>query len=138
MTTLLERMVEHEQAPMTLVHHFGPDTYTRELVVPAGAFCVGHHHVAPQMNIFLKGRVVVLEDGVARELVAPMIFVGQAGRKVGFVLEDMVWLNVWANPDDERDIETLEARLVDKTLDWDDDEAVRAIMDYVEARPCLS
>lgn len=138
MTTLLERMVDHPQAETTLVHHFGPAEYIRELTVPAGTFCVGHRHLGPQMNIFLKGRVVVIEDGQPRELVAPMMFVGPAGRKVGYVLEEMVWLNVWANPDDERDIEALEARLVDKTLDWDDPDAVRAIMDYVEARPCLS
>jgi hypothetical protein len=69
------------------------------------------------MNVMIKGRVLMLnEDGSSRELVAPMTFVGQPGRKVGYILEDVVWQNIY--PTDETDIEVLEATYLDKSDSW--------------------
>lgn len=85
--------------------------------MPAGTYAIGHHQRFEHMNIFLQGRVqVIQDDGSTHELCAPMMFVGQPGRKIGYVLEDVVWINVYAT--NETDINTLETMFLDKSTAW--------------------
>ena len=106
-----------DQVECPVVHRFGPGIYIREVRVPAGSYAIGHAQKHVHLNIFLQGRVsVVNDDGSTTELVAPMTFVGQPGRKVGYVHEEMVWQNVYAT--DETDIEKLEAMFLDKSDVW--------------------
>jgi SET domain len=105
-----------EQVECPVVHHFGPGIYVREVTIPTGAVAMGHKQRFDHLNIVLKGSVAVIDDfGGVKVISAPTIFVGKAGRKVGYCIEECVWQNVYANPDDERDIETLEARYLDKS-----------------------
>ncbi len=105
---------EPDQAPCEVVHRFGPGLYIRELSMPAGATAIGHHQRFRQVNIVLAGRVtVVTDDGSLREIVAPHFFVGEPGRKVGYVHEDTVWQNIYATT--ETDVERLEAMLLRKS-----------------------
>lgn len=99
-----------------VVHRFGPGLYIRELTVPVtpgtASFMIGRCHKVEHVNIMLKGRVVVLnKDGSLEELVAPLTFIGKPGQKIGLVIEEMVWLNVWAT--DETDVEKLEAMFLE-------------------------
>lgn len=110
-------LLQLPQVECPVIHHFGPGIYIREVTIPAGALAIGHAQKFEQLNIMLKGRLVVLDAaGNPRELVAPLIFVGPPGRKVGYVLEDVVWQNVYAT--DERDIDVLEATYLDKSATW--------------------
>ena len=110
-------MLQQPQVACPVVHHFGPGIYIREVFLPAGAWAIGHRQKYPHVNVMLKGRVVVLnEDGSTSELQAPLMFVGQPGRKVGHVLEDVVWQNIYAT--DETDVEKLEAHFLDKSPTW--------------------
>jgi len=59
---------------------------------------------------------VLNEDGSTTELVAPLFFVGKPGRKIGYVLEEVVWQNIYATT--ETDIDTLEATYLDKSAAW--------------------
>lgn len=115
---VLEReFLKYPQVDCPVVHRFGPGIYIREVTVPAGTLAIGHAQKFEHMNVFLKGRVTVInDDGSHTELVAPMTFVGKPGRKVGYVHEDMVWQNVYAT--DETDIATLEATYLDKSDGW--------------------
>jgi hypothetical protein len=100
-----------------VIHHFGPGTYVREVTLPAGILAIGHAQRFEQLNIMLTGKVAILgEDGKMKELTAPMIFVGPPGRKIGYVIEETTWLNVYAT--DERDIDKLEAHFLDKSPAW--------------------
>jgi hypothetical protein len=111
---LTREMLKHDQADCPVVHHFGPGVYMREVKIPAGALAVGHHQNFDHMNVLLKGRLTVVnDDGSTSELAAPMMFVGRPGRKIGYIHEDVVWLNIYAT--DETDIEKLEATLVTKS-----------------------
>lgn len=111
------RLLKMPQAECPLSHHFGPGVYVREVTIPAGAMAIGHHQKLPHLNILIKGAVLMLgEDGEQREVRAPLIFEGKPGRKVGVALEDTVWLNVYAA--EERDIEVLEARFIEKSQQW--------------------
>ena len=66
------------------------------------------------MNVLLRGRVLMLQDdGGVRELVAPMIYVGKPGRKVGYVVEDVVWQNIYAT--ELRDVDAVEEHFIEKS-----------------------
>lgn len=115
-------LLQMPQVECPVIHHHGPGTYTREVHIPAGVFAIGHHQNFEHTNIMLKGRVTVLnDDGSTSELVAPMFFVGKPGRKIGYIHEDMVWLNVYAT--DETDVEKLEAHFLTKSNSWQEDAA---------------
>jgi hypothetical protein len=65
----------------------------------------------------LKGRVLMINaDGSKTEVIAPTTFVAEPGRKIGYILEDMVWQNIYAT--DETDVEKLEAMFLDKSVTW--------------------
>lgn len=110
-------MLKHDQVNCPVHHHFGPGVYVREVNLPAGIFAIGHGQTKEHLNIFIRGRVsMVNDDGSITELVAPMIFTGQPGRKFGYIHEDVVWLNIY--PTTETDIETLEGTYLDKSDNW--------------------
>ncbi len=106
------------QAECPVAHYFGPGIYIREVSIKAGTFAIGHFQLHKHLNIMLRGKVAVLRDDRVVVLEAPLIYVGAPGRKVGLVLEDMVWQNVYANPTDEQDIDKLEATFLDKSEGW--------------------
>lgn len=111
------RMLSLPQAPCPVVHRFGPGIYIREVTLPAGAMAIGHRQRHEHTNMMLKGRVrLQQDDGSWRELVAPLFFIGKPGRKIGYVIEETVWQNIYATS--ETDIETLEAMLLEKSDGW--------------------
>lgn len=127
---LEHKLLQIPQVECRLVHRFGPGLYIRELHMPADTFAVGHIQRFPQFNMMLQGRVLMIDDqGNTKELVAPIQFTGPAGRKVGYVLEDVVWQNIYATT--ETDIDKLEARFVDKSQTWVACDAARKAIDHV-------
>lgn len=117
-------MLTLPQAECPVVHHFGPGVYIREVTMQAGTLAIGHAQRHEHLNIMLKGAVAIIgDDGQVKELRAPLIFVGKPGRKAGYIIETTVWQNVYPNPDDERDVEKLEARWIDKSATWQAHEA---------------
>jgi hypothetical protein len=112
-------MLSMEQAPCPVNHYFGPGIYIREVSMSAGLFAIGHRQTQEHVNIMLKGRVLMLqEDGSTTELAAPLMFTGKPGRKMGYILEDVVWQNIYAT--DERDVQVLESMFLDKSAAWQD------------------
>lgn len=110
---LEEVMLKEPQAECPVTHSFLPGTYIREIKMSAGILAIGHYHKTAHKNIFLQGRILVpKEDGSVEELVAPMEFIGQPGKKIGYILEDVVWLNIFET--DEQDISILEEMFLDK------------------------
>ena len=108
---------KREQVECPVYHRFGPGIYMREVILPAGSFCIGHYQNFEHMNVMLTGRVTMLhEDGSSSELVAPMVFVGKPGRKMGYIHETVVWQNIYAT--DETDVEKLEAKYLTKSDAW--------------------
>lgn len=108
-------MLSMSQVDCPVVHHFGPGIYVREVTIPAGSIAMGHAQRYDHLNIVLKGSVAILDGDQWRTVSAPAIFVGGPGRKFGYCIDECVWQNIFANPDDERDIETLEDRYFDKS-----------------------
>lgn len=110
-------MLDLPQVECSVAHHFGPGIYIREVTIPAGSLAIGHAQRYEQLNIMLTGKVAILgDDGEVKLLVAPLIFVGPPGRKVGYVMETTTWLNVYST--EERDIDRLEEMFLDKSEAW--------------------
>jgi hypothetical protein len=88
--------------PYEYKHHFsdvhsefGCAMYGRELSLPAGAIVVGKIHKHPVFNVLLKGRLMVVSENGRKVLEAPATYMSEPGiRRIGYVLEDCVWLNV--------------------------------------------
>lgn len=106
------------QTECPIVHHFSDGVYIREMLIPAGTFIVGHAHKAGGINFMLQGSGVLFVDGVARKVDAPQMIHAGAGAKMMHALTDVVWMNVFPNPDNIKDIDELEYRLVDRADDF--------------------
>ena len=107
-------LLKQPQASCPVVHRFGPGIYIRELHMSAGTMAVGKLQKYEHTNILLKGKVLMFnENGTTNVLEAPLFFVGKAGRKVGLVLEDMVWQNIYAT--EETDIDKLEEMFMENS-----------------------
>lgn len=104
------------QIQFPVVHHFGPGVYIREVTLPKGAMAMGHKQRHKHLNVVLRGSVAIYDDGKAKVISGPLVFVGEPGRKIGVCIEECTWQNVYPNPDNCRDIEALEARWLDKSL----------------------
>lgn len=127
-------LLKYDQAECPVIHRFGVGIYIREIHLPAGTIAIGHHQNFEHNNIFLKGKILMLnDDGSSYIIEAPMSFVGQPGRKAGFIIDDVVWLNIYAT--DEQDIDTLERTYITKSKTWLNDEQQRTIdiLDYKSA-----
>jgi hypothetical protein len=111
---LLSQVEKMPQVDCQTKHYFGPSIYIREVTMPAGSVVIGKPHKKDHMCVMLQGRMIIVNaDGTRKELVAPMTFVGSAGRKVAYILETTVFQNILAT--DETDIDVLENMLVDNT-----------------------
>lgn len=111
---LEETLLQKEQVDCPVVHRFGPGIYIREVSIPAGTIAIGHHQNFKHVNIMLAGKVRMLHaDGQTEILQAPFFSIGEPGRKVGYIMEDMTWQNIYAT--DETDVEKLEAYYLTKS-----------------------
>jgi hypothetical protein len=93
-------------------HYFGPGLYVREVTMPAGAIIVGKPHKTEHLCVMLQGHMRVKnENGEVVELKAPATFVGKPGRKIAYIIETVVFQNIFAT--EETDIEKLEHMFID-------------------------
>ena len=111
---LEEAMLELPQQECPVVHTFGPGLYVRQVTLKADTFAIGHCQKFEHLNVMLTGSVTMIEpDGSHFVRTAPMVFIGKPGRKVGYIHEDSVWLNIYAT--NETDVEKLEEMYLDKS-----------------------
>lgn len=112
-------ILNEEQVECPVYHSFGPNIYMREVHIKAGTFAIGHHQNFEHVNIFVKGKARMLnDDGTFTVLTAPMLFIGKPGRKVGFAIEDMIWVNVYSETD--QNVDNLENKLLTKSLAFEE------------------
>lgn len=106
--------LKEKQIECSVKHSFAPNMYIREVSMPKGSFVIGHEQKYEHFNIFIKGKLLFLnDDGTTQVLEAPLSFVGKPGRKVSLTLEDSVWQNVYST--NEQNIETLEEIYLNKS-----------------------
>lgn len=111
---LLDNSKDIKQIHCEEKHHFGPGLYIKEVTMPAGSVIVGKHHKMEHMCNMMSGRMIIVNpDGTRHELVAPITFMAKPGRKVAYIIETVVFQNIYST--DETDIEKLENMFVDNS-----------------------
>ena len=99
-------------------HHFESGIYMRELFIPKGIVLTGKIHKTAHMNILSQGKLTVWTEDGMKTLTASTVIKSQPGiKRVGYAHEDSVWITVHHNPDDERDVKKVEARLFTDTFE---------------------
>lgn len=116
-------MLEHQQADCPVTHYFGPANpetgmriVIREVFLPAGIVAIGHMQKKRHFNQMLTGKVAMVDDGEVREVVAPLRFNGEPGRKIGYVIEDTLWQNIYSTT--ASTVEELEEEFLEKSDTW--------------------
>lgn len=113
--TLYDTAIAQPQIQCEEKHHFGPNIYIKEVTMPAGALIIGKHHRMEHLCNMVSGRMFILQDdGSKKELVAPMTFMAKPGRKVAYIVETVVFQNIYSTS--ETDIEKLENMCVDNSI----------------------
>lgn len=110
---LQDELLQMPQADIVTTHTFLPGVYERKITVPPWTVLTGAAHKTGYRVRLEKGKIAVNIDSDVVVLTAPCEFDAKAGeQRAGRVFEDeVVWVDVYENPDDCQDIETLEDRL---------------------------
>jgi len=110
---LQDELLQMPQADIVTVHTFLPGVYERKIIVPPWTVLTGAAHKTGYRVRLEKGTIAVNRDTEVVVLTAPCDFDAKAGeQRAGRVFEDeVVWVDVYDNPDDCQDIPTLEDRL---------------------------
>jgi hypothetical protein len=101
------------QADIVTEHTFTDGVYERKITIPPWTVLTGAEHKTPYTVRLERGVIAVNTDDGVKVLTAPVEFNAPAGvQRAGRVFEEeVVWVDVYANPDNCTDIPTLEARL---------------------------
>ena len=87
---------------------FASGMCAREIRIPTGVTIVGAVHRMDNIAELSQGRLLLVTDGEAIELVAPCKVVVIAGAKTAVTtLDDVVWTNYLPNPSNEQDPDKL-------------------------------
>ena len=105
---------ELKQVAFPLDHYHNATQYSRRIYVPAGATVVTAVHKSEHMTIALKGHCVVVdENGVRSDVVAPAVFVTHPGtQRAVYAITDTEWLTVHTYTDEDKSLGAIEKALV--------------------------
>lgn len=112
-TRLQDELLQMEQADIVTEHSFTPGVYERKITVPPWTVLTGAPHKTAYKVRLEKGTIAVNIGAEVKILTAPLEFDAPAGaQRVGRVFEnEVVWVDIYENPDNCMDISTLEDRL---------------------------
>lgn len=110
---LQNELLKMPQADIVTEHSFLPGVYERKITVPPWVVLTGAEHKTPYRVRLEKGTIAVNTDDGIKVLTGPCEFPASAGmQRAGRVFgEEVVWVDIYDNPDNCTDIETLEDRL---------------------------
>ena len=101
------------QADIVTTHTFLPGVYERKIVAPPWTVLTGAEHKVPYTVRLESGTIAVTTDEGVKVLTGPCEFKAPAGtQRAGRVFGDeVVWVDVYDNPDDCQNIRELDDRL---------------------------
>jgi hypothetical protein len=110
---LQNELLKMPQANIVTEHIFTPNKYERKITIPAWTVLTGAEHKTPYRVRLEKGTIAVNTDDGVKVLTAPCEFDASAGmQRAGRVFEDeVVWVDIYDNPDNCTDLAVLENRL---------------------------
>jgi hypothetical protein len=110
---LQTELLKMPQANIVTEHTFMPGIYERKITIPAWTVLTGAEHKSAYRVRLEKGTIAVNTDDGVKVLTGPCEFPASAGmQRAGRVFDDeVVWVDVYDNPDDCANIAVLEDRL---------------------------
>jgi len=110
---LQNELLKMPQAEIVTEHTFTPGVYERKITIPPWTVLTGAEHKSAYRVRLEKGTIAVNTDDGVKVLTGPYEFPASAGmQRAGRVFDDeVVWVDVYDNPDDCADIAVLEDRL---------------------------
>jgi hypothetical protein len=110
---LQNELLKMPQADIVTEHIFKPGVYERKITIPAWTVLTGAEHKTPYHVRVEKGTIAVNTDDGVKVFTGPCDFPAKAGmQRAGRVFEEeVVWVDVYDNPDDCTDLAVLEDRL---------------------------
>ena len=110
---LQNELLKMPQANIITEHIFKPGVYERKITIPAWTVLTGAEHKTPYHVRVEKGTIAVNTDDGVKVFTGPCDFPAKAGmQRAGRVFEDeVIWVDVYDNPDDCNDLAVLEDRL---------------------------
>jgi hypothetical protein len=112
-TALQNELLKMPQANIVTTHTFLPGVYERAVTIPAWTVLTGAEHKTSYRVRLEKGTIAVNTDNGVKVLIAPCEFEVSAGmQRAGRVYdEEVIWVDVYDNPDNCTDFAILEDRL---------------------------
>ncbi len=110
---LQHELLKMPQADIVTEHIFKPGVYERKITIPPWTVLTGAEHKTDYKVRLEMGKIAVNTDNGVKVLTGPLEFDAKAGmQRAGRVFEDqVVWVDVYHNPDDCTDLAVLEDRL---------------------------
>jgi hypothetical protein len=94
---------------LPLTHSFSDGIYVREIFIPKGMFAIGKVHKLNHTFFLMKGKMLLYSERGVEEIEAPYYGNSSAGTKrLVVALEDMVFVNVFPNPNNIKEVDKLE------------------------------
>jgi len=126
---LEEEVGKLPQVDAKLEHFFSRGVYARALHIPKGCTLVGKIHKYSQVNVLVRGKMLIASVEGQKEMNAgDIIESGPGVKRAGHALEDSVWLTIHGTH--ERDLEKLEDELISPSFESYD-------KFLLENKPCL-
>lgn len=108
------KLSKFPQLKIETKHYFSEGLYAREIFIPKGVLLTGEIHKTEHLSIVSKGKIRILTEEGMSEIEAPCTLVSKVNTKrVGYALEDTVWITIHKNEDDTQELEVLKERLID-------------------------
>jgi len=106
-------LLKMPQADIVTTHRFLPSVYERAITIPAWTVLTGAEHKTAYRVRLEKGIIAVNTDDGVKVLTAPCEFEASAGmQRAGRVYdEEVIWVDIYDNPDNCTDLAILEDRL---------------------------
>lgn len=109
---LQDKILQMPQADIHTAHEFEHGKYIRTITAPPSCVIVGAEHKTPYKVILKKGTLTVNIGTDVKTLTAPAEFYVPVGeQRIGYTFDEVIWSDVYENPDNCTNIDTLEERL---------------------------
>jgi hypothetical protein len=110
---LQNELLKMPQADIVTEHKFYPGIYERKITIPAWTVLTGAAHKTDYKIRLEQGTIAVNVGEKVTIMTAPYEFEAKAGeQRVGRVFDqEVVWIDIYENPDNCQDLEILEERL---------------------------
>tara|TARA_R100000458_G_C8277141_1_gene252594 strand:- start:125 stop:604 length:480 start_codon:yes stop_codon:yes gene_type:complete len=113
-----ENIVKGDTEVFPLKHTFTDGIYIRQMSMKKDSAVIGKIHKNPHVWFLLSGCLSVASETSSKDYKAPCYVEAPAGSKrVIYAHEDSIWVNVYPNPSNTKDLKELESMIIVKNYE---------------------